>query len=185
MELLERRLYVAELGEWLAAASERGGCIALVGGEAGIGKTALLQEFSKQQRKTRVLWGACDSLFTPRPLAPVHAIARQTQGALLAAVDSGASRDVIFTAVLDEMEKSPSLIVFEDMHWADEATLDLVKFLGRRIHRTRAMLAATYRDDEVGPRHPLRLVIGDLPRASTRRMLLSPLTESAVEHLAR
>src|SRR6266403_5919735 len=97
MELLERRLYVAELGEWLAAASERGGCIALVGGEAGIGKTALLQEFSKQQRKMRVLWGACDSLFTPRPLAPVHDIARQTQGALLAAVDSGASRDVIFT----------------------------------------------------------------------------------------
>jgi DNA-binding CsgD family transcriptional regulator/tetratricopeptide (TPR) repeat protein len=185
MELLERKLYIADLGEWLAAASERGGCIVLVGGEAGIGKTALLQEFSKQQRKTRVLWGACDSLFTPRPLAPVHDIARQTQGALLAAVDTGASRDVIFTAVLDEMEKSAPLIVFEDMHWADEATLDLVKFLGRRIHRTRAMLAATYRDDEVGPRHPLRLVIGDLPRASTRRMLLSPLTESAVDHLAR
>src|ERR1700738_2676334 len=83
-----------------------------------------------------------------------------------------------------EMEKSAALVVFEDLHWADEATLDLVKFLGRRIHRTRAMLAATYRDAEVGPRHPLRLVIGDLPRASTRRMLLSPLTESAVEHPA-
>jgi predicted ATPase len=185
MELLERKLYVAELGAWLAAASERGGCIALVGGEAGIGKTTLLQEFSKQQRKTRVLWGACDSLFTPRPLAPVHDIARQTQGALLAAIESGANRDAIFTAVLDEMERSASLVVFEDMHWADEATLDLVKFLGRRIHRTRTMLAATYRDDEIGPRHPLRLVIGDLPRASTRRMLLSPLSKSAVEHLAK
>src|SRR5467141_4972058 len=114
MELLERRLYVAELGEWLAAASERGGCIALVGGEAGIGKTALLQEFSKQQRKMRVLWGACDSLFTPRPLAPVHDIARQTQGALLAAVNSGTNRDVIFTAALDELERgAEALVVFE------------------------------------------------------------------------
>jgi DNA-binding CsgD family transcriptional regulator/tetratricopeptide (TPR) repeat protein len=185
MELLERKHDLAELDEWLGAASERGGCIALVGGEAGIGKTTLLQEFSKRQRETRVLWGACDSLFTPRPLAPLHDIARQTQGALLAAIKSEASRDAIFAAVLDEMEKSASLIIFEDMHWADEATLDLVTFLGRRIHRTRVMLAATYRDDEIGPRHPLRCVIGDLPRTSTRRMLLSPLSESAVEHLAR
>src|SRR5882757_8154320 len=180
MELLERNLCLAELGEWFGAASERGGCIALVGGEAGIGKTALLQEFSKQLRKTRVLWGACDSLFTPRPLAPLHDIARQTQGALLDAIESGAKRDAIFTAVLDEMERSTSLFVFEDMHWADEATLDLLKFLGRRIHRTRATLAATYRDDEVGARHPLRFVIGDLPRACTRRMALSPLSELGV-----
>src|ERR1700724_2765773 len=108
MELLERKLYLADLGEWLRAASEGGGCIALVGGEAGIGKTSLLQEFSKEPRKARVLWGGCDSLFTPRPLAPLHDIARQTQGALLAAIESGANRDVIFTAVLDEMEKSQS-----------------------------------------------------------------------------
>ncbi len=50
------------------------------------------------------------------------------------------------------------------MHWADEATLDLLKFLGRRIQRTRSLLVVTYRDDEVGTRHPLRLVIGELPR---------------------
>src|SRR5712671_2819657 len=101
MELLERNLYLTDLGKWLGAASAAGGCIALVGGEAGIGKTALLQEFSKQLRKTRVLWGACDSLFTPRPLAPLHDIARQTKGALLATIDSGAPRDQIFTAALD------------------------------------------------------------------------------------
>src|SRR5580692_9939746 len=71
------------------------------------------------------------------------------------------------------------------MHWADEATLDLLKYLGRRIQRTRAMLAITYRDDEVGPRHPLRSVIGDLPRASLRRVALTPLSESAVAQLAR
>src|SRR6202035_2551145 len=176
--------YLAELTGWLHSVAERGGCVALVAGGAGIGKTALVQEFSKQQSETRVLWGACDALFTPRPLGPLHDIARQTKGALLTAVKSGANRDEIFTAALDELERERALVVFEDMHWADEATLDLLKYLGRRIHRIHAMLAVTYRDDEVGPRHPLKFVIGDLPRASVRRMSLAPLSESAVAQLA-
>jgi DNA-binding CsgD family transcriptional regulator len=184
MELLERERCLADLTAWFGAATQREGCIALVRGEAGIGKTVLLQEFSKRQRETRVLWGACDALFTPRPLAPLHDIGRQTQGALLTAVNSGANRDEIFTAALDELERAKALVVFEDMHWADEATLDLLKYLGRRIHRTHVMLVVTYRDDEVGPRHPLRFVIGDLPRANTMRMSLSPLSEPAVAQLA-
>jgi DNA-binding CsgD family transcriptional regulator/tetratricopeptide (TPR) repeat protein len=185
MELLEREECLADLARWLGAVADQGGCIALVGGEAGMGKTALLQEFSKRQRGARVLWGACDALFTPRPLAPLHDIARQTKGALFAAVNSGAKREEIFTTALDELERSVALVVFEDMHWADEATLDLLKYLGRRIHRTRSMLAVSYRDDEVGGRHPLRFVIGDLPRTCTYRMTLSPLTEPAVAQLAR
>jgi DNA-binding CsgD family transcriptional regulator len=185
MELLERERCLGDLTEWLRTAAERGGCVALVAGEAGIGKTALVQEFSNQQVETRVLWGACDALFTPRPLAPLYDIARQTRGALLEAVNSGANRDEIFTAALDELEREKALVVFEDMHWADEATLDLLKYLGRRIHRTHVMLAVTYRDDEVGRRHPLRYLIGDLPRTSVRRMSLPPLSESAVAQLAR
>src|SRR3984957_213113 len=110
MELLERERCLTDLAGWLGDASERGGCIALVGGEAVIGKTVLLQEFSNRQCEARVLWGACDALFTPRPLAPLHDIARQTQGALLEAINSGANRDAIFTAGLDEMEKSESLV---------------------------------------------------------------------------
>ena len=108
-----------------------------------------------------------------------------TQGALLAAVNSGANREEIFTAALDELERAKALVVFEDMHWADEASLDLLKYLGRRIHRTHAMLAVTYRDDEVGPRHPLRFVIGDLPRANTHRMSLLPLVRTRREHGSR
>ena len=185
MELLEREQCLADLAQWLGGVADHGGCIVLVCGEAGMGKTALLQEFSKQQRVARVLWGACDALFTPRPLAPLHDIARQTKGALFAAINSGGKREEIFTAALDEMERSESLVVFEDIHWADEATLDLIKYLGRRIHRTHSMLAVSYRDDEVGGRHPLRFVIGDLPRVATHRMTLSPLTEPAVAQLAR
>jgi len=185
MELLERERSLADLLEWLVAASAGSGCVALVGGEAGIGKTVLLQEFCARQRIMRGLWGGCDDLSTPRPLAPLHDIARQTDGALLACIGSSARRDDIFTAALDELQRAPSLVVFEDMHWADEATLDLLKFLGRRINRTRSMIVVSYRDDEVGPRHPLRSVIGDLPRASTHRMFVAPLSESAVMQLAR
>ena len=134
VELLEREQCFADLNDWLASSVEQGGCVTLVHGEAGIGKTALLQEFSRQQRAApRVLWGACDALFTPRPLAPLHDIARQTQGKLLAAVNAETSRDAIFIAALDELEHGPpALVVFEDCHWADEATFDLLKFLGRR-----------------------------------------------------
>jgi DNA-binding CsgD family transcriptional regulator/tetratricopeptide (TPR) repeat protein len=184
MELLEREDCFAHLAECLGAAVH-GGRIALVSGESGIGKTALLQEFSNRQRTARVLWGACDALFTPQPLAPIYDIARQTQGALLMALNSGANRNEIFTAALDELERTETLVVLEDMHWADEATLDLLKYLGRRIHRTRSMLAVTYRDDEVGSLHPLRFVIGDLPHASTSRLSLAALSEIAVEQLAR
>src|SRR5260221_1031296 len=150
MELLERERSFADLAAWLDAAKELGGCIVLVGGEAGIGKTALLQEFTRQMHDRRVLWGACDALITPRPLAPLHDIARQTQGVLLAAITSGASRDAIFSAALDELERTETLAVFEDLHWADQATLALLHYVGRRINRPRAMLAVTYRYDQMG-----------------------------------
>jgi DNA-binding CsgD family transcriptional regulator len=184
MELLERKKCLADLGDWLRRANQGAGCIALLGADAGIGKTALLQEFAKTTLDAQVLWGGCDALFAPRPLGPLYDIARQTQGELLAAFNSNANREAIFAAALSALEKR-SLVVFEDMHWADEATLDLLKYLGRRIQRTRTMLVVSYRDDEVGARHPLRFVIGDLPRDATHRMSLFPLSEAAVDQLAR
>lgn len=184
MQLLEREQSLADLAAWLDTASRASGCVALVAGEAGIGKTALLQEFAQRQSDVRVLWGACDPLFTPRPLAPLHDIARQTHGQLAATLRSGARPELIFTAALDEFEQRKALLVIEDVHWADEATLDLLKYLGRRIHRTHSMLVVTYRDDELGAQHPLRLVIGELPRANTHRVLLAPLSETAVAQLA-
>jgi DNA-binding CsgD family transcriptional regulator len=185
MELLEREQCLADLTAWFAGALQHGGCTVLVTGEAGIGKTALLQEFAKRQGAVRVLWGACDALLTPRPLAPLYDIARQMPGRLLATVTSATRPDLLFTAVLDELERLKALVVFEDVHWADGATLDLLKYLGRRIQRTRVMLAVSYRDEELGPRHPLRLVIGELPHASTQRISLAPLSETAVAQLAR
>ncbi|MGH8202454.1 MAG: ATP-binding protein [Steroidobacteraceae bacterium] len=185
MQLIEREQCLADLQSWLDTAADASGCTVLVAGEAGIGKTVLLQELAQRQRGVRVLWGACDSLITPRPLAPLHDIARQTHGQLAKTLGSAARAELIFTAALDEFEQTKGLIIIEDVHWADGATLDLLKYLGRRIPRTHSMLAVTYRDDELGPQHPLRLVIGDLPHASTHRISLAPLSETGVTDLAK
>jgi DNA-binding CsgD family transcriptional regulator len=185
MHLLERDAYLGDLAKWLGTAVERAGCVVLLAGEAGIGKTALLREFAQQQHEARVLWGACDALFTPRPLGPLHDIASQTHGELLEAINAPGNPAALFAAALTELRREKTLLVFEDMHWADEATLDLLTFLGRRIDRTRTMLVVSYRDDELGERHPLRLVLGGLPRATTFRMSLDPLSPAAVARLAR
>jgi len=186
MELLEREHFFNELSGLLGAVAAGNGRLVLVGGEAGIGKTSLVERFADAHKASaRVLWGACDALLTPRPLGPLYDIAQQTQGRLLALLEEEAPRAPIFSAVLDEMKsgREPSIAVIEDVHWADEATLDLLKFLGRRISRTNCLLVVTYRDDEVGAEHPLRLVLGDLPSRLVARLGLPPLSEDGVKRL--
>src|SRR6185503_3338033 len=80
--------------------------------------------------------------------------------------------------------KGKSLIVFEDIHWADEATLDFIKFLARRINRLHCLFILTYRDDEIHSHHPLRNVLGQLPPDSFTRLQLTPLSKQAVEKMA-
>jgi predicted ATPase/DNA-binding CsgD family transcriptional regulator len=187
MHLLEREIYLDALNSGFAGLAQGSGCIALVSGEAGIGKTALIQEFTTQRRQAaRVYWGGCEALFTPHPLAPLHDIARQAGGGLPAVIAAAANRDLIFHATIDHLVQGlkATIVVFEDVHWADEATLDLIKFLGRRMQHLPVMLIISYRDDEVGVHHPLRSVIGDLPVALLRRVSLPSLSESAVQIMA-
>ena len=186
MDLLERADFFQQLQDTLAEVIGGHGRVALVSGEAGIGKTSLVEQFTETERhRCRVLWGGCDALFTPRPLGPLHDIAVQIRGDLLTLLEEEAPRATIFSAVFKELQSQPpTLLVFEDVHWADEATLDLLKFLGRRINKLNSLLVITYRDDEVRAGHPLRLVLGDLPRSSVRRVRLPPLSEAAVDELA-
>jgi DNA-binding CsgD family transcriptional regulator/tetratricopeptide (TPR) repeat protein len=184
--LLEREPLLQALTAALRVAAGGTGQLALVYGEAGIGKTALLDHFTREAGPGRRLWGACDSLHTPRPLGPLHDVAKHAGAGLRGSLEAGAPPGVLFPAVLDELARQPPVIaVLEDLHWADEATLDLVKFLGRRIQRVPALLVLTYRDDELGPRHPLRIVLGDLVTSgAVRRMPLLPLSVEAVRTLA-
>lgn len=185
-DLLERDSSLRELDKMLKEALAGQGCVALISGEAGIGKTSLVEQFTRAyQDSVRILWGTCDSLFTPRPLGPLHDIAMQVEGELPALLNSSTDRQAIFSACFVELQEHPTIVVFEDVHWADEATLDLVKFLGRRIQRTASLFILTYRDDEFSPEHPLRLVLGDLPNAATNRLQLPPLSKPSVFALAR
>lgn len=187
MDLLERAPQLERLLGLLHEATHRHGLLLLLGGEAGVGKSVFVQHFSQRVDKSvRVLVGMCDPLSTPRPLGPLVDIAA-VMGGELAGVMETENRDRVFRGLLSTLQRvaRPMVVVFEDVHWADEATLDLLHFLGRRLNTTRTLLIATYRDDEVGPRHPLRVVMGDLATSATiRRLTLPPLSEGAVRSLA-
>lgn len=190
VSLLERDRFLHLLDDLLRQVETEQGRIALVSGEAGIGKTSLVEAFlQRQSAATRVLWGSCEALFTPRPLGPLYDIAYQTDSSPLRKLLEGeTSRATLFAAVLDDLSQPDSrstIVVIEDLHWADEATLDLIKFLSRRIHRTSVMLILTYRDDELPKEHPLRFVLGDLPASVVSRLHLPLLTEAAVMELAQ
>lgn len=187
MPLLERQQFLDELDAILERAAGGNGHTALITGEAGIGKTSLIEYFIEQQRENaRILPGACDALFTPRPLGPLYDIVQQTDSDFMELLKTEAQRSIIFNAFLEELQDSvlPTVLIIEDIHWADEATLDLIKFLARRISRTDALLILTYRDDEIGRDHPLRLVLGDIPGPTVTRIRLPRLTRAAVQQLA-
>ncbi len=186
MDLLERETDLEVLNSALSEAGRGAGSVVLVSGEAGIGKTSLVRAFSHNHSEdARILWGACDDLTTPRTFGPFHDIAIQVGGALKEAV-AGGQRGEVFDAVLEEIVDgdAPTAVIVEDVHWADGATLDVLKFLGRRIDRSAAMLILTYRDEEVPHSHPLMLVVGDLPALAVHRVVLAPLSVAAVEGVA-
>jgi AAA ATPase domain len=130
MDLLERAALLDELSGALADTAA-GGRLVLVAGEAGIGKSTLVRRFTERQAaQARFLLGACDPLLTPRALGPLHDIARQTGGRLAELLAAGAAREAVFAALLDQLAQPPrQVVVVEDAHWADEATLDLLVFL--------------------------------------------------------
>jgi len=186
--LLERGRELSILGGLLADVQrELQGRVVLIGGEAGVGKTALLRHFCEGPLgSARVLWGACDALFTPRPLGPLLDVAETTGGELEGLVESGARPHEVLGALVRELKTSaPTILVIEDAHWADEATLDLLILLVRRIEAVAVLVLVSYRDDELGREHPFRLVLGEFAMSSAvSRVKVHPLSETAVAELA-
>src|SRR5690348_6191511 len=187
MELLEREPSLALLADCAAEARRGDGRLVVLGGEAGVGKTALLERFQHELRDARWSWGACDDLFTPRPLGPLYDLADQLGGELQELCARGASRDDLFRALLRQISgPGPvNVVVVEDVHWADEATMDLLRFAGRRLRDTRILLVVTFRDDDLATDDQLRVALGELARhRTTRRIALAPLSADAVRTLA-
>jgi DNA-binding CsgD family transcriptional regulator len=187
MELIERAGFLATLQKEFANLAEGEGHCIFVSGEAGIGKTSLIKAFCKELKpRYNIYQGTCDALFTPRPLAPLYDILLQIRKGIPENHADMEDRTAFFTSLFYELNKQPeaSLIVFEDIHWADEATLDFIKFLARRITQLPCLFILTYRDDEIHSRHPLRNVLGQLPPDSFTRLRLAPLSREAVEIMA-
>src|SRR5262245_50496210 len=168
MDLLERQSQLDELARRLREAEGGSGKVVFLAGEAGAGKSTLVEAFVSAPRQgVRAIWSGCDSLQTPRALGPVHEIA-----ATLSVVSTGTegadySRGDLFVRLVGALGRPDRLtiVVMEDLHWADEATLDFLRFLGRRIQRTRCLVIATYRDDELPATHPLRRALGEMTGA--------------------
>ncbi len=178
VELLEREELLGQLAE----AHSAGGRLLFVGGEAGVGKTSLTRAFCQRVDAT-VLNGACDSLTTPTPLGPFLDVAAQAGGRVAAAIEAGAGPRELGGVLVSELER-PTVLVLEDVHWADEATLDVLRVLGRRVETTRSLVLVTYRDDEVDAAHPLRRVLGELASsAGVGRCQIPPLSLDGVRAL--
>ncbi|MEM9562411.1 MAG: AAA family ATPase [Actinomycetota bacterium] len=188
MELVEREVEFTRLQAALDAATDGSGRVVLVRGEPGIGKTALIRAFVDQlpadgPGRPEVLLGRCDDLATPRELGPIWDLAASVPP-LAAALASG-DRAKVYVAALDLIGRPrTTVILLEDLHWADAATLDLVKVIGRRIDTARALLVATYRDDDVVVGDRIRAVVGDLPPHAVERLALEPLGPDGVRRLA-
>jgi tetratricopeptide (TPR) repeat protein len=186
--LLERQAELEMLGAAVERAGAGRGSAVLVLGEAGIGKTSLVDAFlTAAAGRARVLAGACEDLLTPRALGPLRDAARSAPGGPLAgALFPDADPDLVFTAVCDELAAppSPSVLVVEDAHWADGATLDVLRYLGPRVQGLPAVLLMTYRDDALARDHPLRGVLGTLGSTAASRLRLSSLTSDAVRAMA-
>ena len=186
--LIERDIHLQQLQSLADQAGAGRGSIALVRGEAGIGKTSLINTFLETlDDDVTIAIGLCDALFTPRPMGPVHELAGglNVQTRKMASGDGGSG--AIFPAILDALDhtRRPKVLVLEDVHWADHATLDLIRYLGRRLAILPTLLIISFRDDELGPDHPLQQVLGDLPANNTHRLALQPLSREGIDHLNR
>ena len=185
MELLEREQQLAALTQYADEVRAGTGRLVLVSGEAGVGKSSLLEAAERTLSDLRWGWGACDGGFTPRALGPLFDLAPQLEGPLAAAVEQHAGREQLFAALLQSLTATPTAVAFEDVHWADEATLDLILFLARRLQRHASLVLVSYRDDALSADHPWRRTLGALTRdRSTRRIDIPPLTLAGVARLA-
>ena len=175
---------LSQLGAALARAGEGAGCLVLISGEAGIGKTRLSAELSRwhRQRGGLVLLGRAapqeasipyaalaDTLRAARRAEPAVWAAARARVELLWAVapelaseasgpERSADRPVLFEALLDAVDEAAGdgtmLWVLDDLHWADDSTWEFVRYAARRVADLALVLAVTYREEEIGPAHP-------------------------------
>ena len=180
--LLEREPELAVLEGALARASTGQGSGIAVAGEPGAGKSALFDAGVAAAAGFRVLRGGCDPLSTPRPLGPFRDIATAAGFPDHSGDDARLSQwcESVFAALTSE----PTLLIIEDLHWVDTASVEVLRFLARRLDGSPLVLWVSYRAEEIGPRHSARSLLGDFARLDgVSTLVLSPLSIRAVAEL--
>ena len=187
MQLLERTECLEVLKRAFHQTRAGRGQNVFVVGEAGIGKTAVVRQFLSDLDSPYLLMeGYCDSLFAARPLGPLFDIAPLLGEQFVQLLRENPNRVMIFPALLEALgdQTRPVILWFEDIHWADEATLDLIRFLARRIHQTQCLFILSLRDTELPGTHPYRQLLGELNPEDVFKIMLSPLSRETVNALA-
>jgi DNA-binding CsgD family transcriptional regulator len=187
VDLLDREDALEVLDAALEQAARGTGRLVAVEGPAGIGKTQLIDRFvTALPTTTQVLRGGCDDLVTPRPLGPFHDIGRQVGGELGAMIRDGVSRDRILHAVLDHLARVPPpvVLILEDVHWADEASLDLLVSLGRRLLDRPLLMLVSLRTDEDIVGSTVSRMLANVPPGAVVHLDVPPLSPAAVTRLA-
>ncbi|MCO5063631.1 MAG: AAA family ATPase [Rhizobiaceae bacterium] len=184
--LLEREDHIERMMQLLGRARSAEGCIVALVGEAGVGKTSLVDAFVRKiGDRTPVLRSACEDLSIPEPLGPLYDLIR-TARLDLAIAGPGGSRLHLFSELLHRLSHGaqPTVLIIEDVHWADDATLDLIRFLGRRIAGTNILVVLTARNEATEGQRRLRQALGEIPSGTIRRIEVPLLSEAAVARLA-
>jgi ATP/maltotriose-dependent transcriptional regulator MalT len=181
--LVEREFFVAALTALLDEAAGGDGRLVFLGGEAGVGKTALASALAEAAAgRVAIRRGGCDNLTTAAALGPIVEAVPELADVLEG--DAGVDRLQLFRRLRSELSAGPCLLLLEDVHWADEATLDLLRVLGRRLTGLPVLVVASFREDEVSRSHPMTVVLGDLATQSgVVRMQVPPLTLAGVQQL--
>src|SRR5215469_9227361 len=180
--LVEREGFLASVEQLLDEALGGSSRLVFLGGEAGVGKTTLAAALAEAASGPLARRGSCDSVTTAEPLGPI--LDALPELAEIVDRDAGMSRLRLFQKIRGVLAESPMLLVVEDVHWADEATLDILRFLGRRLDGAEVMILATFRSEGLSRDQPLTVVLGDLATLpGIIRMQLPPLSAAGVRQL--
>jgi DNA-binding SARP family transcriptional activator/tetratricopeptide (TPR) repeat protein len=164
-----------------AVADARGGVVP-ISGEAGAGKSALVRAFRQTVRsELRVVMGGCDDLLAPPSLGPFRDMAAEDEQ--LASALANERLDATLPALLHVFAAHPLAVIVEDVHWADDATADAIRYLARRFPGIPGALVLTFRETGIDSAHPLRQLLGSLAGPTVRRVSLPPLTPAAIRRL--